>query len=478
MSDVKRLLDDPASLGERERAALLAGRRLDPSRRERDELWLGLSAAIALPLDLGAPDAGAAPAPTSPADLASQAAGPAAPAALGAEAVRTGPQLAAAKAASAGAAAKVASTGATLKAGSTAAGASALKAGAAGASALKAGSAAAGASALKVGSAAAGASALKAASAGVAASALKAASIGGVGLALAFGAHALTRPATPTLPPPAHGAPGSLDATALPAPPAAPGARKGPESTAHADPDLGAPAPPEPPAAALAPSPGAGQGAPALPLKAALAPLASAVSPRRVEAEGAPANAPPALAPPAARTSAPPLTPGLPDSAGPVKISSLSEMPSAGREGPGAAAPSRPAPAADAALAGRGAGRIAEAAVVGGGTPSPAGPAASSEAAKRGASAPAIEDAAREESRLVGEARRRLRSGDAAGALAGVDELARRFPQGVLAQERALLRIEALAAAGRGDEARAGAIAFVRAYPKSPFEGRARALGR
>lgn len=74
----------------------------------------------------------------------------------------------------------------------------------------------------------------------------------------------------------------------------------------------------------------------------------------------------------------------------------------------------------------------------------------------------------REESRLLVAARATLRAGDCPGALGQLDALRARFPSGVLGQEREVLTIQALACAGRGDEAGQRASAFLRAYPASP----------
>jgi hypothetical protein len=79
---------------------------------------------------------------------------------------------------------------------------------------------------------------------------------------------------------------------------------------------------------------------------------------------------------------------------------------------------------------------------------------------------------AHEESQLIGSARTALRAGDATGALQLLDRVERRYPQGVLVQEREALRVEALAALGRTAEAKARADAFVRVYPKSPHVAR------
>ena len=67
-----------------------------------------------------------------------------------------------------------------------------------------------------------------------------------------------------------------------------------------------------------------------------------------------------------------------------------------------------------------------------------------------------------------------LRAGDAKGALAGVDEHARRFPSGALAEERDMERIVALCALGRRNEAARATSQFSRAYPSSSHEARIR----
>jgi hypothetical protein len=72
------------------------------------------------------------------------------------------------------------------------------------------------------------------------------------------------------------------------------------------------------------------------------------------------------------------------------------------------------------------------------------------------------------EGRLVVDARRALREGDAAGALRQLEARRAEFVGGVLVQEREALTIEALARTGRTDAAAARADAFLRAYPHSP----------
>jgi len=74
--------------------------------------------------------------------------------------------------------------------------------------------------------------------------------------------------------------------------------------------------------------------------------------------------------------------------------------------------------------------------------------------------------------RKVGAA---LRSGDAKGALVGVEEHARRFPNGALSEERDMERIVALCALDRRPEAARARDRFQRAYPASSHETRIRA---
>jgi len=74
-----------------------------------------------------------------------------------------------------------------------------------------------------------------------------------------------------------------------------------------------------------------------------------------------------------------------------------------------------------------------------------------------------------DEVELLRRAHRETRSGQPAKALALVDRHAKEFPRSPLVQERSVVAIEALAAAGRLDEARARADAFRRAYPSSAY---------
>ncbi|MBX7081975.1 MAG: sigma-70 family RNA polymerase sigma factor [Nannocystaceae bacterium] len=69
----------------------------------------------------------------------------------------------------------------------------------------------------------------------------------------------------------------------------------------------------------------------------------------------------------------------------------------------------------------------------------------------------------------------RLRSGDAAAALALTDRHAADFPGSPLADVRLELRIESLCALGRGTQGRDEAAAWIRRAPRSPFAARAAA---
>jgi outer membrane protein assembly factor BamD (BamD/ComL family) len=83
-----------------------------------------------------------------------------------------------------------------------------------------------------------------------------------------------------------------------------------------------------------------------------------------------------------------------------------------------------------------------------------------------------------EDARLLREARGALAAGDASRALALLDTHRARFPGSALAPEREAERVFALASAGRGDEARAAARAFLAAHPSGPLAARVRAAAR
>jgi hypothetical protein len=77
------------------------------------------------------------------------------------------------------------------------------------------------------------------------------------------------------------------------------------------------------------------------------------------------------------------------------------------------------------------------------------------------------EESLGDEMALVARAQTALHRGLYASALSALDEHARRFPRGDLAEEREALAVQALARAGRDDEARARADRFESRYPRS-----------
>jgi hypothetical protein len=79
------------------------------------------------------------------------------------------------------------------------------------------------------------------------------------------------------------------------------------------------------------------------------------------------------------------------------------------------------------------------------------------------------------ETRLVRAGVAALHSRDPAHALALFDEHARKYPSGILAEERAAERVIALCGLGRYSEARAATAEFLRDHPRSPVSARLRA---
>jgi len=77
-----------------------------------------------------------------------------------------------------------------------------------------------------------------------------------------------------------------------------------------------------------------------------------------------------------------------------------------------------------------------------------------------------------EEARLLRRADDALQSGSFMYALQLLDELAVRFPSGVLAEERSAERVLVLCKLGRTDQARAEAARFLRSTPGSPLAKR------
>lgn len=128
------------------------------------------------------------------------------------------------------------------------------------------------------------------------------------------------------------------------------------------------------------------------------------------------------------------------------------EPPTVPRSSPAPAAPSQP---------------VEQPEVVPPAVSKPAAPAASKPAPKkaRGAPPPAEVSSASdlvEETRLLARARARMRAGSPANALEPLSEHARRFPQGQLAEDRMVLRAQALCESGKLEAGRA-AVAKLRA---------------
>jgi outer membrane protein assembly factor BamD (BamD/ComL family) len=71
-----------------------------------------------------------------------------------------------------------------------------------------------------------------------------------------------------------------------------------------------------------------------------------------------------------------------------------------------------------------------------------------------------------------------LAAGDAAGALRMLDEYDARFASGLLSQESAVLRVEALAKQGSARAAKELGDRFLAEHPTSPHAARVRALLR
>jgi hypothetical protein len=77
---------------------------------------------------------------------------------------------------------------------------------------------------------------------------------------------------------------------------------------------------------------------------------------------------------------------------------------------------------------------------------------------------------------LLDAARAALRGGDAPAALRGLDGYRTQFPNGALANEASVVRVETLLATGRRDEAAGEAARFLARNPPGPFADRVRAL--
>ncbi len=91
---------------------------------------------------------------------------------------------------------------------------------------------------------------------------------------------------------------------------------------------------------------------------------------------------------------------------------------------------------------------------------------------RRRASAQPVSNDLRDEIALVDAARTALEGGAPARALVLLQRYATTYPDGTFRPEVTVLRIEALAATGRRDEARAQARAFVARHPDGPLSER------
>lgn len=89
--------------------------------------------------------------------------------------------------------------------------------------------------------------------------------------------------------------------------------------------------------------------------------------------------------------------------------------------------------------------------------------------------APAVDDF-RDELALVERVRTQLSRGDNDACLRSIDQYGRRFSGGAFVQEVAVMRIEALAASGDRERARAFAANFLSEHPTSPYAGRVRSV--
>lgn len=104
------------------------------------------------------------------------------------------------------------------------------------------------------------------------------------------------------------------------------------------------------------------------------------------------------------------------------------------------------------------------------------GPAVLPRAWAPSSSARSPSDSLPEEVRLLSKAEQQLSAGHPAEALTTLGEHERRFPGGVLAEERLAARVQSLCALGRVNEARTDLAKLGRAYPGSPHFNRARRL--
>jgi hypothetical protein len=102
-----------------------------------------------------------------------------------------------------------------------------------------------------------------------------------------------------------------------------------------------------------------------------------------------------------------------------------------------------------------------------------AAPQPASSAALALPSAPRRSDRLAEEVAILSQAAKDLRAGRAADALSALNEHQRKFPGGLLTQERRAARAEALCSLGRLGEAQSELSTLVRTAPQSPLTVRA-----
>lgn len=104
----------------------------------------------------------------------------------------------------------------------------------------------------------------------------------------------------------------------------------------------------------------------------------------------------------------------------------------------------------------------------------PAAPQAQPSDEKRASAAARSADSLAEEVAMLSQASTELHAGRAATALTMLDEHRRKFPRGILSQERTSAHIQALCALGRMNEAQAELARLARTSPDSPHLARAR----
>ncbi len=102
-------------------------------------------------------------------------------------------------------------------------------------------------------------------------------------------------------------------------------------------------------------------------------------------------------------------------------------------------------------------------------------PAPSSTARPAPTAAPAADDF-RDELALVERVRTQLSSGDNVGCLRSIDQYGQRFHDGAFVPEVEVMRVEALAASGDRERARAFGGKFLTEHPTSPYAGRVRSV--